>query len=84
MNWKFWQKEHASLPLVIVPEEQRIACEAWMKELGVSSLYTTFKPFEDPLLVKDVSIIPVQEKIERIRTAQRITQSKYDRNKLLI
>lgn len=67
------QKKMDNLP--VETEQQAIQRKAWMEEIGVSKMYTKFKPFEDPSLVTNAPAINVQEKILRIRELHREYQN---------
>ena len=46
-------------------------CNAWMKKVGVSKLYTNFTAVEDPCIILDVPSIATQLKIDRIKECHR-------------
>lgn len=79
-NFKRKNKELNSISsIVLQTEKEKESCEAWMKEIGVSKLYTKFNAFEDPAIIKDADVIPVQLKIDRIKECQR--QYEYNKEK---
>lgn len=81
----FWKKKNVKEHLLtIISPEEKAKCDKWMKEIGVSSMYSQHEAAEDPLLVKDAPLLSIKSKMESITHAHRQVENIKNRHKLLI